>query len=174
MTNEKADTTVPFEEWVKANPLINFSYYTLSQADAVRTLGEDIKITLQAATVEGGYDGVLLMKAYHYFWFWVLGAFEVFRTMDQHGTCFAPEVAKTIKSMKKHLATIRVPFAKQELSGRRGPIDGENSMSRFGGGSPGFTIDGKTYDMLETIADVIGLLNAIRLEDIIAGIPRQK
>jgi hypothetical protein len=49
--------------------------------------------------------------------------------MDQNAACFTPSVATKIRVMKEQLATLRMPFAKQELKGKGGPIRGENSVT---------------------------------------------
>ncbi len=78
--------------------------------------------------------------------------------MDQHTACFTTDLGKTIKERKKQLENLRMPFAKQELSRRRGPIYRENSITSFNGISPQYTIDGKTYGVVETIDEVAKFL----------------
>lgn len=162
------------EKMLKANPLAKFSPYTQVQFDALMRLGDEIKVVLAATITQSGKNAALgpgWIKAYDYFWFWTLGAYEVLRTMDQHAHCFAPVLATKIKAHKQYLAKIRMPFAKQELSGNGGPIWGENSFTEVKNGSLQFRIEGKTYDMVRTIDKVMSMLSSIKLSQVKGRLP---
>ena len=56
-------------------------------------------------------------RSYAFVWAWVLGAYEIVRTMDQHRYRFCSQYHDDISDMKKALAQGRIPLAKQELAG---------------------------------------------------------
>lgn len=97
------------------HPLLYFSQYTYSQAWILIELGNDILSTMDEGIAAGSLDYKTGKKIYGMFWLWVLGAYEVVRTMSQHSKCFAEPVVDDIRSIKKSLHAIRIPFAKQEL-----------------------------------------------------------
>src|SRR4051794_19183463 len=116
------DPTV--EAMLDNKPLLMFSLYTQDQADALRELGDEILRLLALNQAKDGTaqnDGPRFIRANNLFWFWVLGAYEVLRTMAGHSACFTPPVATDITALKQKLAKIRVPFAKQELRNNKGP-----------------------------------------------------
>lgn len=152
---------------LSANPLLNFSIYTQSQADALLRMKSEIEASMDRWNPEISD----FQRVYDFFWFWTLGAYEVLRTMDQNADCFASAVATKIKATKQHLATLRMPFAKQELKARGGPIGGENSVTGFKNKSFQFSVGGVHFDARETMASVCDLLGSIRREDILQPMP---
>lgn len=111
-----------FEE----HPLARFSVYTDMQAGYVRAMGLEILERLDQAISETE-DGVQVddpqALVYRNFWFWTLGAYEVVRTMTDKRSgadrCFAPDLSDRLMDLKQRVADIRMPFAKQEIRGRR-------------------------------------------------------
>jgi hypothetical protein len=95
------------------------------------------------------------MHADELFWFWVLGAYEVLRTINQHKKCFTATGAIVINNMKKKLAVIRVPFAKQELRGTDKSISGELSIYGFGSdlNTLLYEIQGQAFDAVALIRE---------------------
>ncbi|TIM41074.1 MAG: hypothetical protein E5Y55_26235 [Mesorhizobium sp.] len=166
MGNEGSDDEA-ISAMLSANPLLNFSIYTQSQADALlRMKGE-----IEAAMDGWGPTISDFPRVYDFFWFWSLGAYEVLRTMDQNAACFTPSVATKIRAMKQQLAVLRMPFAKQELKGKGGPIRGENSVTSLKNKSFKFRVSGESFDARETMASVCELLASIRREDILQPMP---
>lgn len=155
------------DEMLSAKPLLAFSPYTQIQADALQRMKDEIE------AIMGGWDGGPVhdwQRAYDHFWFWVLGAYEVLRTMDQTNGCFAPEVKAKIIAAKRQIAPLRMPFAKQEFRGG-GPIHGENSVTGFANKSFQFSIAGVIFDARDVMASVCGLLGSISRSDILTGFP---
>ena len=151
-------------------PLLLFSGATQSQVTAVRELGNEILcIITQSKVAERALDSTKMMHAYNLFWFWVLGAYEVLRTMDQHKECFTATVAIEINNLKKNLAVVRVPFAKQELRGTGEPISGELFIYGFGSDLETllFEIQGKVWDATDLIRNVMRFFDGINREAII-------
>jgi hypothetical protein len=62
-------------------------------------------------------------------WFWLLGAYEVVRTMHQAKQCFSERLAADLQDLKKHLARARMPAAKMEKPGRKAPVTSNRSPS---------------------------------------------
>jgi hypothetical protein len=164
------------EEMYNRHPLLLFSFATQSQVTAVHELGNEILgLIKQSKTGGRSLDDTKIMRAYNLFWFWVLGAYEVLRTMDQHKKCFTSTIANEINSLKKKLAVVRVPFAKQELRGTGEPISGELSIYGFGSDLHTllFQIQGKSYDAVDLIRDVMQFFHGINREAIISAMRRR-
>src|SRR4051794_39337074 len=88
------------EEIHNNNPLIVFSVYTDIQSRTIRGLGQDILASLEAGiTPDDGTgkgivcSGEVIDCCYGQFWLWILGAYEVVRTMCQAELCFSPRAA---------------------------------------------------------------------------------
>src|SRR5215218_6518204 len=130
-------------ECLENHPLLAFSMQTQIQADAVTKLGSEIQeLAKQFTKPDIAYTN--FRRAHDLFWFWVLGAYEVLRTMDQNGKCFVPELSQKIKLLKRRLAKVRIPFAKQEMNGKGGAIGrGEIAISGF---TLDYEIKGAVYD----------------------------
>ena len=105
------------EKMLDDNPLILFSLYTDSQAKYLVKYGKKIIGVMDDGIGENRIMENVLPEVYGMFWLWVLGAYEVVRTMSQHAICFEKTIAADIHKVKKTLHRIRIPFAKQELPG---------------------------------------------------------
>lgn len=163
------------EEMYNKHPLLLFSLHTHGQVAAVQRLGTEILgLIAQSKTGERTLD-IKIMHAYELFWFWVLGAYEVLRTMDQHKKCFSATVATDINNLKKKLAVIRVPFAKQELRGTDKRASGELSIYGFGSdlNTLLFEIQGQIFDTVALIHEVMQFFHGIDREAIISAMPRR-
>ena len=77
---------------------------------------------------EGPGSPVLPYPDYGQFWLWVVGAFEVVRTMAGAKACFSQRVKDELGPLKKTLAFLRMPFAKQEYPGGGKKIGTEASV----------------------------------------------
>lgn len=163
------------EEMYNKHPILRFSFYTHMQITALQRLGTEISdLIAQSKTGERTLD-TKIMHADELFWFWVLGAYEVLRTMDQHKRCFTATVAIEINNLKKRLAAIRVPFAKQELRGTDKPISAELSIYGFGSdlNTLLFEIQGQIFDAVALIREVMQFFHGIDREAIISAMPQQ-
>jgi hypothetical protein len=61
-------------------------------------------------------------RAEELMWLWVLGAYEVVRTMTQAKSCFSSRTHGALASLKHELAAARMPAAKMERLGKSIPI----------------------------------------------------
>ncbi|MDT0497419.1 hypothetical protein RM530_08585 [Algiphilus sp. W345] len=101
-------------------PLLAFSWGTCLQLQILRETAAEIRSLIVAGVKpDGPWDGNSLSRAQGHFWLWVLGAYEVLRTMAQASSCFTPELHARITVEKRHFNQIRIPFAKQERAGAK-------------------------------------------------------
>lgn len=159
--------TDPSQTMLEENPLIGFSMYTHSQVQALKFIAAELRKTLGEAFVgkqEIGYDK--FNNGYGLFWVWVLGAYEVTRTMARAKGCFSQVTKDRLSTLLAELAIIRMPFAKQELQGCRKPIGAEASVSGFD-----FETKDMLFDINGTTVSVRKLLS--RFEQVMASITRQ-
>ena len=111
------------------------------------------------------------------FWFWTLGAYEVTRTMDQHSAaCFSNRLQKNIKTQKKILVELRVPFAKQEYAGegRKGSLSSLTSARLHGDFGFGYIIKGERYLSNDVVASFSNFIDSIEDCDIISHMPQRE
>lgn len=129
--NEASDT---IERMLDENPLMAFSCYTHCQKEILDELAAEIVGLLENGIVtrEDGQvvvDARFFKQVYGKFWLWVLGAYEMVRTMEQAKSCFTESFALEIKQLKKRFSLLRMPFAKQELAGKSQPVGCEPSVT---------------------------------------------
>ncbi|WP_172328335.1 hypothetical protein [Mangrovicoccus sp. HB161399] len=156
-----------------ARPLNLFSLYTAQQAEYLALVGTEIS-ELSSSWGDGALiDGEELVRCTGLFWLWVLGAYEVLRTMDQNAECFATGLQQRIKAEKQIIAQIRMPFAKQELNRRGGPVYAELSVTGFEKG-PYYDIGGERFRLPEVIGRFLDLMNSIGPENILQEIPARR
>lgn len=162
-----------FREFIAAHPLTNFSIYTDIQAKTVRDLGQQVCELLDVSLAE---PGILTgdLSFYGQFWLWVVAAFEVIRTMAEAHNCFTQEVQERLLAYKRHLAKLRVPFAKQELRGDKGYVGNEPSMYGFNFAARDvlFRVGADTFGARELIEGFNDVIFSISPEDILAPLPR--
>jgi hypothetical protein len=162
------------EDMINRDPLLKFSLYTAVQKSALSNIGQEIVAHLDNSNLPDGHVSPAILRAYELFWLWTLGAYEVIRVMDEHTGCFAPSVAKQIKALKKRLATIRMPFAKQLHTGKaKRPIYAELSISGVGAERNDmiFVIGDQQYSTTALIKEVRDFLGGIKPVDIKGALP---
>lgn len=119
------------EELLERHPLLRFSLYTEVQCQFLVRFGKETSELLdQMLAKDGVVDGDFNL-AYGRIWLWILGAYEVVRTMCQAKLCFSDEYLAKLTNFKNDIAEIRIPFAKQERRGLKQPIHSELSVSDF-------------------------------------------
>jgi hypothetical protein len=162
------------QKMIEDNPLMLFSIYTQIQFYILRDIRVKILDMLDKAFKDSTTDNVIISgeimnELYGYFWLWVLGAYEIVRTMAQRGSCFDSETHSNIVSCKKYLSAIRIPFAKQELEGPRN-VSIESAGSIYGICAErrdlSFMISNKEYYMRDVMQKFSDIMSAIRPEDI--------
>ena len=155
-------------ELYERQPQLRFSVHTAIQATVIVELGSEIRQLLDSGMAADQVDGSMINSVYGKFWLWVLGAYEVVRTMGQAKSCFTEEAAQRILAFKRRIATLRMPFAKQEFEGR-GPIASEASVS--GIDIPNrdlrFDVAGQTFGIRELLGGFESLIRELSLKDIL-------
>jgi hypothetical protein len=165
------------EDMLNKNPHVVFSIYTDVQSRTIRQLGRDIVTCLEdGITTDDGSGkgtvcgGEVMNRGYGQFWLWVLGAYEIVRTMCQAEQCFSPALATELKALKRQLSVIRMPFAKQELRGKFVPVHGEPSVYGIGHSPPDlrFEVEGEVISVQELIGEFDRVFGGITRTDILA------
>lgn len=118
-----------YEDLIRLNPISRFSIYTHAQASAVIELGASIKEQFDTMIQDGNIVDMSNGNPYGKVWLWVIGAYEVVRTMsDQKWKgSWSEERYTQIQEYKKRIADLRVPFAKQEHRNGKA-VNHENSI----------------------------------------------
>lgn len=165
------------EKMLNENPLIKFSVYTDIQSKLVNSLGQDILQVLQTAIIpapaegQGAHcDAQILNAVYGQFWLWVLGAYEVVRTMCSAKKCFSPLIVGRLMDLKRKLSILRMPFAKQELPGKSTPVRAEPSIYDIRCSPPdlSFEVKGQVLSARELIDEFAFVFSGISRFDILA------
>jgi len=127
------------EELLERHPLLGFSLYTEVQCQFLVRFGKETSDLLDQMLAKEGIVNGDFNLAYGRIWLWILGAYEVVRTMCQAKVCFSDEYLAKLTNFKNAVADIRIPFAKQEKRGLKQPIHAELSVSGFDFGKKDFT-----------------------------------
>lgn len=108
-------------------------------------------------------DARSFIRAQDLFWFWVLGAFEVVRTMSTGKNCFSERIAEQLKTLRTELALVRAPFAKQRFAGER-------TLSSFALSVVRFDRDPNSLVFRIKDVEVSGRKMIERFEEVVTGI----
>jgi hypothetical protein len=139
-----------WEEMVEKDPLIAFSWYLSGRVRCVVELGTEVLVNLDAAHVGDGLDGGSFARAEMMMWFWVLGAYEVVRTMCQAKGSFRSELMQKLTKLKKELSRARMPAAKMEVPGKRKPVTSNRSPAVWDLPNRDLLIGDSTTEMIST------------------------
>lgn len=100
-------------------PLAKYSFYAHGRVQLLMEVrGEILKeldLTFQDLKVLRFEN---LRRAESLSWLWVLGAYEVVRTMEQAERCFSLRAQHSLRRMKRQLKAVRMPSAKMEQPGQ--------------------------------------------------------
>lgn len=105
-------------ETVEREPLIAFSHYLSGRVNVLCSFADEIVEHLDSGFSIDCVDGGRVERAESLTWFWILGAYEVVRTMHQAKECFSEKLGQELGALKKTLASVRMPAAKMEKPGR--------------------------------------------------------
>ena len=161
------------EAMLEENPLVAFSPYTHSQVEILSQLGASLLAELDAAIREKQIDGQRFNRAYAMFWLWVLGAYEVTRTMVQARSCFSGAFAERVATLKKRIAKLRMPFAKQEYAGGNRctsrPISGEASVTGIDCEARDFlfAVGEERFSVRALVLDFTALFKRVKRSDVL-------
>lgn len=155
-----------WDEMVAHDPLIAFSWYLSGRKNCVLELGNEILTDVDGAFSGSTIVGGRLDRAEMLMWFWVLGAYEVIRTMCQAKACFTPDLLAQLDSLKKELAKARMPAAKMEQPSQRRSVTSNRSPAAWDLPNRDLLIGDPRTEMLSTRQ----LLK--RFEEVVSGITR--
>ncbi len=149
-------------------PLFAFSFDTGMQV--ARLARMETRLTNIARTWVKTPDGRIIHDHDDYvdfFWFWLLGAYEVTRVMKQHQECFHSSLRPMIVDVNVKLAKLRIPMAKQELRGKSGSlVNPEVSAGRVRVGMI-YEFDGDEFDSQLLVGEIGLFLGGITFDDIL-------
>jgi len=151
------------EQFERDNPLWRYSPYLWGRVNVLLGIRIEILELLDRA-FGAAVELESLSRAEELAWLWVLGAYEVVRTMSQSKASFSPRLQTELLALKRQLGIVRMPTAKMELPGKRIPvtssrspvgIDAENRDILLG--APDHEISGRKllasfYAVMSTIA----------------------
>jgi len=116
------------EQRLEREPLLAFSFYLSGRNNILLHLSDEIIKKLDDGFNDGQrVNGALIEEASTSMWFWLLGAYEVVRTISQAKECFNVEFMTKINSLKRQLAVVRMPSAKMEEQGNPKPVNSNRS-----------------------------------------------
>ena len=117
------------EERLEREPLLAYSFYLHGRVHALMHIASEIEEALDLGFGSNLVHGGLVGRAETLMWLWILGAYEVVRTMCQSPGCFSDRACTDFKSLKRSLASVRMPAAKMELQGKNQPVSSDRSPS---------------------------------------------
>ena len=117
------------EQMELRDPIMVFSFYLSGRVAVLSHFSAEILEHLDEGFSAQPLDGSRVERADSLMWLWLLGAYEIVRTMTQAEQCFSVRAMSELKNLKKILATARMPSAKMEKPGRRIPVTSDRSPS---------------------------------------------
>jgi len=149
----------PSEQMHDAIPLSRFSFYLAGRESCVRCLGEEVLENLDYA-----FDEVIkherLARAEMLFWFWVLGAYEIVRSMTYTSDCFVEHYVDLLKDLKKRLEFVRMPAAKMETRRKSVPVTSNRSPAGINQEGRDLLI-GDPDNQLDSCRDLVRTFNKV-------------
>jgi hypothetical protein len=160
-----------WEETVEREPLIAFSHYLCGRVSVLVSVADEIVDNLDEGFGVNFVDGGKVTRAETLMWLWVLGAYEVVRTMCQAKNCFSQTTVDQLQQLKKRLSIVRMPAAKMEKAGARVPVSSDRSPSGWDAAHKDLLVndpDSADVSARTLLADFDRVFSAIRPEDILA------
>jgi|CXWL01.1.fsa_nt_gi hypothetical protein len=116
-----------WEQIVEREPLMAFSHYLSGRVNVLLALKDEILGHLDEGFSALRVDGGRVERAESLMWLWILGAYEIVRTMCQAKGCFSDRTLNELVQLKKTLSVVRVPAAKMEKAGKKEPVTSNRS-----------------------------------------------
>lgn len=116
-----------WEEQISREPLLSFSFALSTRNNQLATVADEILDNLDRGISKDCIDSQYVTKAGILIWLWMLGAYEIVRTMCQAKSCFTTECLGRLQPLKKRLAKVRMPDAKMEKQGKPIPVSSNRS-----------------------------------------------
>ncbi|SOE59088.1 hypothetical protein SAMN05414139_01472 [Burkholderia sp. D7] len=169
------DTLPTTEHPYQHCPLLGFSLYTVTQVRLLQKFGDEfIKSVNQLMLKEPEhlFDSEDHLDTYGRFWLWVLGAYEVTRTMKEANSCFSTDAYTRILEFNRRLSKVRMPFAKQQHRGKKSMVGGEPAVNSFDFNRRDlmFRIENTDFYAKDMILEFNQLIDSIGAHDVIQPI----
>jgi len=116
-----------WDQQLEREPLLAFSFILSTRNNQLSTVADEILDLLDAGISESFIDTNKTTKAGILMWLWILGAYEIVRTMCQASNCFSLEYMEKLRPLKNKLAKIRMPDSKMEKQGKKQPVSSNRS-----------------------------------------------
>ena len=89
--------------------------------------------------------------------------------MSQHPACFSARHNAEVKAFKKKIATLRMPFAKLEFRGSKGPINSEASIHSMDAEARdlSFRVGEEVVSMRALMGDFVRFTKIITSDDVL-------
>jgi hypothetical protein len=154
--------------WKTYPPLTRFSVYSQAQVECLYRLSCESQQLLD----EDGGLGANFQKIYGNFWLWVLGTYEVSRTICEYKSCFSERINIEALKFKQRISVVRMPFAKQQHRGKKHPINAEASVASFDSETKdmGFLIEGEIIKMRVLFSEFNSFVQSIDHDDVICDL----
>jgi hypothetical protein len=117
------------DEMLEREPLLAYSFYLNGRIQALLDIANEIEEALDLGFASTLVHGGLVGRADTLMWLWILGAYEVVRTICQSRDCFSEQAMTRFESLKRSLAIVRMPAAKMEPQGKKQPVSSDRSPS---------------------------------------------
>lgn len=115
------------EEIFNRDPVCLFSFYLSGRVNVLCAFADEIIENLEKGFSERCVDGESVERAESLMWLWLLGAYEVVRTMHQAKHCFSKRLTNDLQNLKRLLAIVRMPAAKMEKPGIKAAVTSNRS-----------------------------------------------
>lgn len=102
------------KERIDREPLLNYSFFLSSKNILLLDMIDTIIGNLDSGFSSKPINSDLIGEASVFTWFWVLGAYEIVRTMSQTKDCFSEAAYNKLVALKQELAKARMPNSKME------------------------------------------------------------
>jgi len=133
-------------------------------------IADEVTENLDAGFSRKVIDGGLVARAESLMWLWILGAYEVVRTMCQAKACFAQRAFDELNPLKKRLTAVRMPAAKMERPGVKIPVTSNRSPAAWDVSRRDILINDPEAEAVfarDLLAEFDRVLSSIRPEDIL-------
>jgi hypothetical protein len=117
------------DQIVERDPLQEFSFYLSGRVNVLCIFAVEIIHELDHGFTAESINAERVERAESLMWLWVLGAYEIVRTMHQAKECFSEHLCQDLQNLKKVLASVRMPAAKMEKPGKKTPVTSNRSPS---------------------------------------------
>jgi hypothetical protein len=160
-----------WEETVGREPLIAFSHYLSGRVNVLMHIADEVIENLDDGFGTDFIHGGKVTRAETLMWLWILGAYEVVRTMCQAKRCFSQTALVQLHQLKKQLSVVRMPAAKMEEAGVKIPVSSDRSAVGWVAARKDLMVnspDAADVSARALLDDFDRVFSAIRPEDILA------